>query len=281
MRWWVLALLAVAIAGNYYAYDSIAPIAGLLRSARGLGQSQIGMLNAVFSLPNIALALVGGILIDRFGPSRVALWTAATCFAGALLTAVGSPYGVMVCGRLLFGIGEETLLIALLAGLAQWFAGGGMALAMALFFSLARVGSYAADISPRWAHSLYERGWQAPLWLAAAITGASLVAAIAYAFIDRGTKVDARSRGRAPNGSAGRISAASTTRFGTSSRSTCCSRRCSFPSAAPSRSSISRTRKASRSARRGSSTAGSSSPRSSRRRCSATSRTASAAAPSS
>jgi len=195
IRWWVLALLAVAIAGNYYAYDSIAPIAGLLRSARGFSQAQIGLLNAVFSLPNIALALIGGILIDRFGPSRVALWTAAACFAGALLTAVGSPYGVMVCGRLLFGIGEETLLIALLAGLAQWFAGGGMALAMALFFSLARVGSYAADLSPRWAHAFYERGWQAPLWLAAAITAASLVAATGYAFIDRGAKVDAGSRG--------------------------------------------------------------------------------------
>src|SRR6185437_4079990 len=86
-----------------------------------------------------------------------------------------------VLGRLLFGIGEETLLIALLAGLAQWFsAGGGTALAMSLFFSLARVGSYAADISPRWARDFYQHGWQPQLWLAAGITSASLVAAICY-----------------------------------------------------------------------------------------------------
>jgi MFS family permease len=184
MRWWMLALLSVVIAGNYYAYDSIAPVADLLRTGRGLSQTQIGLLNAVFSLPNILLALAGGILIDRYGPARVSLWTAALCCVGTVLTAIGSPFGLMVGGRLLFGIGEETLLIALLAGLAQWFSAGGTAFAMAVFFSLARVGSYAADISPRWAHVLYEHGSQPPLWLAAAITGVSLAAAMTYAYLD-------------------------------------------------------------------------------------------------
>ena len=184
-RWWMLALLSVCIAGNYYAYDSIAPVADLLRSARGFSQSQIGLLNAVFSIPNIFLALAGGILIDRYGPARVSLWTAALCCLGTVLTAIGEPFGLMVTGRLLFGVGEETLLIALLAGLAQWFAAGGMAVAMASFFSLARVGSYAADISPRWAPELYQRGWQPPLWQAAVFTCLSVAAAVMYAVVDR------------------------------------------------------------------------------------------------
>ena len=184
VRWWMLALISCVIAGNYYAYDSIAPVADLLRTERGLSQTQIGLLNAVFSLPNIFLALAGGILIDRYGPARVALWTATLCYVGSILTAIESPFGLMVLGRLLFGVGEETLYIALLAGLAQWFSAGGTALAMSLFFSLARVGSYAADISPRWAHALYEHGSQPPLWLAAAITGVSLAAALTYAYLD-------------------------------------------------------------------------------------------------
>jgi MFS family permease len=183
-RWWMLALLSVVIAGNYYAYDSIAPVADLLRTERGLSQTQIGLLNAIFSVPNIFLALAGGILIDRYGPARVSLWTAVLCCVGTVCTAIGSPFGLMVCGRLLFGVGEETLLIALLAGLAQWFSAGGTAFAMAMFFSLARVGSYAADVSPRWAHTLYEHGSQPPLWLAAAITGVSLAAAVTYAYAD-------------------------------------------------------------------------------------------------
>jgi MFS family permease len=184
-RWWVLGLIAVAIAGNYYAWDSIAPVADLLRGQRGFSQSQIGMLNAVYALPNIPLSLVGGILIDRIGAARASLLAAGFCFVGAVLTAVGDPYGMMVAGRLLFGIGEETLFISLLAGVAQWFSAGRAALAMALFFSMARVGSYAADISPRWAAGVYAGGWRPPLELAAVLTGVSLVAAIVYLWIDR------------------------------------------------------------------------------------------------
>ncbi len=184
-RWWVLALIAVVIAGNYYTFDVIAPVADLLRRERGFSQSQIGMLNAVYGLPNIPLSLVGGMLIDRIGPARASLLAAAFCFVGTVLTAWGQPYEMMVFGRLLFGIGEETLFISLLAGVAQWFHGGRAALAMALFFSMARVGSYAADISPRWAGAVYAAGWRPPLILAAVLTGVSLVAAIVYLWIDR------------------------------------------------------------------------------------------------
>ncbi|MBW4053273.1 MAG: major facilitator superfamily domain-containing protein 1 [Proteobacteria bacterium] len=193
-RWWVLALLSLAIAGSYYEYDAIAPIADFLRAERGFTQAQIGMLNAVFSLPNIFLALLGGVLIDRYGPARVATWTAALCLAGAALTAIGSPYAVMVTGRLIFGVAEEALFIALLAGLAQWFSSGGTALAMALFFSFARIGSYAADTSPDWGHAVYAHGWQQPLWLAAAATAASFAAALVYRVID----ARARASGRLP-----------------------------------------------------------------------------------
>lgn len=194
-KWLVLALCAVAISGNYYAFDSLAPVAGLLRGERGLSQSQIGLLNAVTGLPNIPLSLVGGVLIDRFCASRTAVAMAALAFAGALLTAAGEPFEVMLLGRLLFGTGQETLLIALLAGIASWFEARSAALAMSLLFSLARVGSYMADISPNWAPGLYARGWQPPLWLAAGLTGVSLAGALAY------RALDAR-RGRAAAGGA-------------------------------------------------------------------------------
>jgi MFS family permease len=90
----------------------------------------------------------------------------------------------MVTGRVLFGFGEETLLIALLAGLANWFPPRGLALAMSLFFSCARIGSYFADISPSWAGRAYDLGWQGPLWLATALTGVSLIAALLFHRLD-------------------------------------------------------------------------------------------------
>ena len=53
----------------------------------GFSDAQIGSLNAIYSLPNIFLVLIGGLLVERFGAARVTLWTTAICLAGAALTA--------------------------------------------------------------------------------------------------------------------------------------------------------------------------------------------------
>ncbi len=184
MRWWVLALAAIAVSSSYYEDDVIGPIADLLHRQRGFNQSQLGMLNGVISIPNVALALLNGLLIDRFGPARVAFWSASIGVLGAALTAIGEPYELMVAGRFIFGISEGAIFIALVAGLAQWFPRSGIALATALYLSLARVGSYAVDTSTAWAHPLYEGGWQPPLWLGTAITAIGLAAAGLYYWLD-------------------------------------------------------------------------------------------------
>jgi MFS family permease len=197
MRWWVLALAAIAVSSSYYEDDVIGPIADLLTRQRGFSQSQLGMLNGVISIPNVALALINGLLIDRYGPARVALWSAGIGVVGAALTAVGNPYEIMVAGRFIFGISEGAIFIALVAGLAQWFSRNGIALAAALYLSLARVGSYAVDTSTVWARSLYHRGWQPPLWLGAGITAAGLAAAMLFYWIDRHHRPGARAAGGA------------------------------------------------------------------------------------
>ena len=185
MRWWVLAMAAIAVSSSYYESDVIGSVADLLVRQRGFSQSQIGMLNAIISVPNVALALINGVLIDRFGAARIALWAAGIGVIGAALTAIGNPYELMVAGRFLFGVSEGAIFIALLAGLAQWFSRSGIALAASLYLSLARVGSYLENSSTAWAHSLFERGWQAPLWLGAGVTLAGLVAALIYYWVDR------------------------------------------------------------------------------------------------
>ena len=183
-RWWILGLCALAIFSSYYESDVIGPIADLLLRTRGFTQSQIGDLNAAMSLPNIPLALFSGQLIDRYGAGRVVLWAAVIGFVGAVMTAIGNPYELMWAGRFTFGISEGAIFMALVASLATWFPRSGIALATALFLSLARVGSYSADISPTLAKPLYDAGWQPPLWLGAAICGVGLLAALAYRVID-------------------------------------------------------------------------------------------------
>ena len=43
MRWWALALAAIAVPSSYYNDDAIGPIADLLHRQRGFSQSQLGM----------------------------------------------------------------------------------------------------------------------------------------------------------------------------------------------------------------------------------------------
>jgi MFS family permease len=192
LRWWVLALAAIAVASSYYNDDVIGPIADLLHRQRGFSQSQLGMLNGVISIPNVVLALINGLLIDRYGPARIAFWSAAIGVLGAALTAIGNPYPLMVAGRFIFGISEGAIFIALLAGLAQWFSRGGIALAAAIYLSLARVGSYAVDTSTAWAHLLYERGWQPPLWFGTGIALTGLAAASVFYWLDRHHRLELR-----------------------------------------------------------------------------------------
>jgi MFS family permease len=184
LRWVALGLAALAIYSSYYESDAIGPIADLLGRQRGFTQSQIGDLTAAISLPNILLAVFNGLLIDRYGPARVTLWAAVIGFVGSILTAIGTPYELMWAGRLVFGISEGAIFISLIAGVAQWFSRSGIALAMAIFLSLARVGSFSLDTSPSWARSLYDGGWQPPLWLGAGITAVGLVAAIIFRLLD-------------------------------------------------------------------------------------------------
>jgi len=85
---------------------------------------------------------------------------------------------------LVFGVSEGAIFISLVAAIARWFSRSGIALATAIFLCLARVGSFSLDTSPSWARSLYDAGWQPPLWLGAAITAAGLVAAVIFRLLD-------------------------------------------------------------------------------------------------
>jgi MFS family permease len=171
--------------GNYYGYDSVAPVAEQLSRELHFSDTQIGTLNAIYSFPNIFLVVVGGVMVDRFTARRMVLATTALCLIGAVVTALGEQFPVMATGRLLFGIGSETLSVAVTVALAQWFTGRYFALLFAANLSLARLGSYLADRSPSFAHDLYERGWQPPMWLAVGFAVASFAGALIYYWLDR------------------------------------------------------------------------------------------------
>ncbi len=191
----MFAFIALANFGNFYVYDSIGPVADLLQRQRGFSDTQIGMLNAIYSLPNIVLLLVGGILVDRYGAARMMVWTGSVCLAGTLLTALSPDFTGMAAGRLLFGIGAETFNIATLAAVVKYFSSRHLAFAVGLSIAIGRAGAFSADMSPTWFAGAYAGGWQPPLIIATLLAALSLVMATGYWWLDRRSAVSANATG--------------------------------------------------------------------------------------
>ncbi len=178
-RWIVLLFLSLAMAGNYYIYDSIAPVADLLSSQLGYTDTQIGWLYSIYSVSAITTLLIGGILIDRLGVKVAGLAFAVLCLAGAVINVSSGSYAAMLAGRLVLGLGAESLIVAVTTALAKWFKGKELGLAFGLNLLVARLASVAADNSPTWAQPLYET-WRGPLAIAVVAGVIGVVGAAVY-----------------------------------------------------------------------------------------------------
>ena len=185
VRWLVLVFASLAMFGNYYVYDSVAPLADILRTQLGFSSTQIGTLNAIYSLPNIVMVLIGGVLVDRFGARNATFGFTAVCLVGALLPALSGSFAVMALGRLIFGLGAESMIVAVTAALGHWFKGKQLGFALGVNLAIARAGSYLADISPSWAGGAYAAGWRAALFVAVGFGVVSLIGAALYWAIER------------------------------------------------------------------------------------------------
>jgi MFS family permease len=184
-RWAVLIAVSLAMFGNYYAYDSVGPVADSLQRLLGFSDSQIGTLNAIYSFPNIIMVLVGGVIVDRFGTRLSTLLFALVCAVGAFITALSPLFPVMAAGRLIFGLGAESMIVAITVVIGQWFVGRQLGFAFGLNLSIARAGSYSADMSTSWFKPLYDTGWQPPLMLAAVFTVFTVAACVAFFLLER------------------------------------------------------------------------------------------------
>lgn len=178
-RWGVLVVISLAMFGNYYVYDCISPMADVLKAQLGFSDSNIGWLQAIYSVPNIVMVLIGGVLIDRIGTRRATLIFGALCLAGAVVTALSGTLAVMAAGRLIFGLGAESLIVAVTTAIAKWFRGKELSFAFGINLTIARLGSFAALNSPSWAGWAYD-DWRLPLLLAVGFCTFCVTGAILY-----------------------------------------------------------------------------------------------------
>jgi len=183
VRWTVWLFISLSMFGNYYIYDSISPLADLLKTQLGFSDSNIGLLNAIYSIPNIFMVLIGGIIIDKIGTRKAVFIFTVLVMVGSLLTALTGDLLTMASGRFVFGIGAESMIVAITTIIARWFKGKELSFAFGLNLTLARLGSFMALNSPMWAKQYYDY-WQNPLWISVIAGVSALLFISIYFFVD-------------------------------------------------------------------------------------------------
>jgi len=148
-----LLFISLSMFGNYYIYDSISPLADVLKAQLGFSDSQIGLLNGIYSFPNIIMVLIGGIIIDRIGTRKSVFIFTVLIMLGALVTVLHGSIYTMAAGRLIFGLGAESMIVAITTIIARWFKGRQLSFAFGINLTLARLGSFMALNAPTWGKS--------------------------------------------------------------------------------------------------------------------------------
>jgi MFS family permease len=178
-RWVVLIFVSLAMFGSYYAYDALSPLADVLKQQLGFSDLNLGFLQMMYSFPNIFTVVIGGFIIDRLGLRKALMIFAILSFVGPAITAISGHLSVMATGRLIFGMGAESLNVAVTTALARWFRGKELSFAFGLNLTASRLGTFAALNSPTWARWAYAH-WRDPFLIAFAFSGLCLVGAVVY-----------------------------------------------------------------------------------------------------
>jgi len=209
MRWFLLLLVSLVIATNYYAFDALSSIKATLQLKLGLTSTDYGAIVSAYAFPNtfLFMAVIGGIVLDRIGIRKTGFLFTACCTLGVFFTAYGaSDYfragglgfaalgaflaryspelKMMVIGRLLFGMGAETSIVVINKVIAKWFKEAELAFAFAVNLAVARLGTAAALIlSPVLIKAA--TGWTTAIWVAVAAMSCGLLCFVFYNVYDR------------------------------------------------------------------------------------------------
>ena len=140
-RFTVLLFVGLLPFGSYFAYDTIGAMTPTLMQAWHTSQEGIGSLYTAYSVAAIVSVLLGGVLIDRIGTRAASIILSAVVVIGATVVAFSTSLPMALVGRLIFGAGSESLIVAQSAISARWFRGKELALSFGITLTVARVGT--------------------------------------------------------------------------------------------------------------------------------------------
>lgn len=192
LRWVILALSCFIMFGNFYAYDNPSALNRQLKTwmadkSDAEFEYHLNLLYTVYSAPNIILPFMVGRALDRYGSrSFLVGLSLLMCFGQMIFSfgVAGKSWMWMMIGRLVFGLGGESLAVAQSRLVTEWFLGKELGIAIGLNLSVARIGTvFNNNASPRIAN-VSESGVAGACWMGLSTCLFSLVCTLVCIFID-------------------------------------------------------------------------------------------------
>ena len=167
-RWIILILSWLSMLVFALTMQCLPPILTLVIDALKLTHAEAGSLMSLFALPAILLAILAGMLADKWGPFKTGAISLIFVIIGTLIVGVSGSFLYAGLGRVVAGLGAATISIVAAQVVSQWFRGGEIGTAMGIYNTAMPVGTIVSFTAfGRLGEGL---GWRAPLFITAMVS---------------------------------------------------------------------------------------------------------------
>ena len=167
-RWGIAVLLGVSVLFNYFDRLALSVAGPSLRQEFHLDALTLGVLFSAFSWSYAVLQIPSGMILDRFGVTRVGrigimLWGVASA-----ITALSGGYGGILIARLLLGAAEAPSYPLNSKAVGHWFPRAERTTATAMFDGMGKFSQVVGV--PLVAVALVRFGWRGAFWMTAGLS---------------------------------------------------------------------------------------------------------------
>ena len=171
LRWRIGSLLGAGVLINYFDRISLSVAGPQLQQTLGLSSTELGWLFSGFFWTYALSQIPAGMILDRWGVTRVGRWSAFLWGVASAITAVSSGFAGIFAARALLGIAEAPSFPANSKATGYWFPRQERASSTALFDAAAKFSNVIGV--PLVALAVVHFGWR---W------GFGLVATLSFAY---------------------------------------------------------------------------------------------------
>jgi ACS family D-galactonate transporter-like MFS transporter len=173
-RWRIGVLLGTGVLVNYFDRINLSVAAPQLQETFHLTPAEMGLLFSAFFWTYALLQIPSGVVLDRFGVTRIGRWGAFLWGVASTITALAGGFGGILVARALLGIAEAPGFPVCSKATGYWFPRGERALATAIFDAAAKFSNVIGV--PLIALAVVHLGWRWGFGITALLSFAYFVA---------------------------------------------------------------------------------------------------------